>query len=418
MSTVTFSHLYSIDNNGKVGQDAPGSPFTLQVDLNGLQPGEITSVSTSDNLSANARYVGTNAAGDVELQIASGPVFVSNTAFAPQDTAPAFTATDFVCFLRGTAIATDKGQVTVQDIRIGDLVLTASGQFRPVKWIGFGKVLATRGWRNSSTPVIVRKDAIADNVPNRDLHITKNHSLFIDGALIPAEFLINHRSIRWDDQAKEVELYHIELETHDVIIANGVAAETYRDDGNRWVFHNNESGRHLSPQEACAQVLMGGPMVDAIWQRLLNRAGSAPDLHATTDPDLHLLVDGQRQNASEQHAGRYLFRLNRGCTTARIVSRASCPSELGVSRDHRLLGVAVRSITVVKGADRRRLIQGSDPLLQDGFHSYEPAEDIRWTKGDALLPAELFAGCQGPIDILVVTAGANKYFDFGEPMAA
>jgi hypothetical protein len=90
--------------------------------------------------------------------------------------------------------------------------------------------------------VIVRKGALADNVPHHDLRTTKGHSLFIDDVLIPVEFLVNHRSIFWDDRAQEVIVYHIELETHDALIANGAAAESYRDDGNRWLFQNANSG--------------------------------------------------------------------------------------------------------------------------------------------------------------------------------
>jgi Hint domain len=66
---------------------------------------------------------------------------------------------------------------------------------RPVTWIGNGKVLATRGRRTTATPVTGRKEALADNVPNRDLHVTKAHSLDIDDVLIPVEFLANHRTI-------------------------------------------------------------------------------------------------------------------------------------------------------------------------------------------------------------------------------
>ena len=72
--------------------------------------------------------------------------------------------------------------------------------------------------------------------------MTKGHSFHLDGVLIPVEFLVNHRSILWDDRAQEVSIYHIELETHDVLLANGAAAESYRDDGNRWLFQNANTG--------------------------------------------------------------------------------------------------------------------------------------------------------------------------------
>jgi hypothetical protein len=81
------------------------------------------------------------------------------------------------------------------------------------------------------------------------------------------EFLVNHRSIIWDDRAQEVSIYHIELDTHDVLLAAGAPAESYRDDGNRWLFRNANSGWDHSPKPPCAPVLTGGPIVDAAWRR-------------------------------------------------------------------------------------------------------------------------------------------------------
>ena len=145
------------------------------------------------------------------------------------------------CFLPGTLISTPSGQTKVERLSVGDLVRTASGQVRPIVWIGTGRALATRGRRNAATPVIVRKGALGANVPHADLRVTKGHSFYLDGVLIPVEFLVNHRSILWDDRAQEVSIYHIELETHDVLLANGAPAESYRDDGNRWLFQNANS---------------------------------------------------------------------------------------------------------------------------------------------------------------------------------
>jgi hypothetical protein len=75
---------------------------------------------------------------------------------------------------------------------------------------------------------LVGRPALADSVPNRDLHVTKAHSLYIDDVLIPVEFLVNHRTILWDDRAQEVEIYHLELDSHDLLIGNGALAESYR----------------------------------------------------------------------------------------------------------------------------------------------------------------------------------------------
>jgi Hint domain len=172
--------------------------------------------------------------------------------------------------------------------------------------IGSGKVLATRGRRTAAIPVIVRKGALVDNVPNRDLRVTKAHLLYIDGVLIPVEFLVNHRTILWDDRAQEVAICHVELDSHDVLIANGAPAESYRDDGNRWLFQNANAGWHLPPQDPYTPVLTGGPLVDAVWRRLLDRAGLRRLPPMTDDPDLHLYSSMARVWMQRNGKGSYM----------------------------------------------------------------------------------------------------------------
>ena len=264
-----------------------------------------------------------------------------------------------LCFVAGTRIATPHGEVPVEQLAVGDKVLTSAGAARSIVWIGTGQVLATRGRRNAATPVIVRKGALADNVPYRDLRVTKGHSLFIDGVLIPVEELVNHRSILWDDRAQEVAIYHVELETHDVLIADGAPAESYRDDGNRWLFRNANSGWHLPPQAPCAPVLTGGAVVDAIWRRLLERAGPRPGVPLTDDPDLHLLVDGERVDAVSptDSCACFVSQISRGrCVFSRAVP---CRKSWASARDPRLLGVALRQIQVTQAA-RIRVADADD----------------------------------------------------------
>jgi hypothetical protein len=276
---------------------------------------------------------------------------------------------------------------------------------------------STRGRRTAATPVIVRKGALADNVPHYDLRVTKAHSLFIDDVLIPVEFLVNHRSILWDDRAREVELYHVELETHDVLLANGAPAESYRDDGNRWLFRNADSGWGLPPQEPCAPVLTGGPVVDAVWRRLLDRAGPRIPVPVTDQPDLHLLVDGKRVDGRQRPNGVYMFHLPHVPGEVRVVSRAGVPVELGLARDPRPLGVALRRVMLWRGA-RLRLIEASDPSLEEGFHLFEADNEFRWTNGNAHLPATLFDGIGGPGMLELHIRGATQYPRLDEPLQA
>jgi hypothetical protein len=318
-----------------------------------------------------------------------------------------------ICFARGTRIATPRGEVAVERLAVGDTVLTLAGAAAPIVWIGVGRVLVTPGHRSAATPVIVRKGALADNVPHRDLRVTKGHSLYLDGALIPVEFLVNHRSILWDDRAREVSIYHIELATHDVLLADGAPAESYRDDGNRWLFSNANHSWDAAPQLPCAPILTGGAHVDRIWRQLLDRAGHRPGLPLTSDPDLHLLVDGKRLDATERRQETYVFRLSARPRSARICSRAGAPQELGLNRDPRVLGVAVRRIALVQ-RERETTIEADDARLVDGFHAFEAADAIRWTNGEAVVPDALFDAMTSSANLLLHLGGAMHYVDEGD----
>jgi hypothetical protein len=335
-------------------------------------------------------------------------------------TGPGISGTDLttLCFCAGTLIGTPDGEVQVEKLKAGDMVLTAHNGPRAVRWIGRGKVLATRGKRTAATPVIVRRCALADNVPNQDLHVTKAHGLYIDDVLIPVEFLVNHRTILWDDRAQEVEIYHVELDRHDVLLANGAGAESYRDDGNRWLFQNANAGWGLPPQDPCAPVLTGGPMVDAVWRRMLDRAGPRHLPPMTDDSDLHLVVDGERVDVAEQRGPVWVFRLLCCSESVVIASRSAAPAELGLERDPRPLGVALRRIAVRRGT-KFALLSANDPRLVNGFHDYETTNDLRWTNGSAVLPAGVFAQFRGGrVEIVLTLAGATRYLDDGKSMAA
>jgi Hint domain len=227
------------------------------------------------------------------------------------------------------------------------------------------------------------------------------------------EFLVNHRTILWDDHAQEVTVYHLELDAHDILVADGAPAESYRDDGNRWLFQNANTGWNQPPKPACAPVLTGGPIVDAVWTRLLDRAAPRGQVPLTDEPDLHLMVDGRRVDATLRQAGVYVFGLTGRPEDVRIVSRSAVPQELGLARDPRSLGVALRQIVVRQGTGFR-VAKAKDTRLVSGFHPLEAAGDFVWTDGDAGLPVDLLTGFAGPVEVVLTITGTTHYIDDGE----
>jgi hypothetical protein len=122
--------------------------------------------------------------------------------------------------------------VPVEDLSIGELVMTVDGAL-PVKWVGRTtfKRNVSGSWHPSVMPVRVARFALDDETPHRDLYLSQEHSLFIDGFLIPVRHLVNGRSIVIDPDTKAcetIEYFCVELEGHQVIFAEGTAAETFR----------------------------------------------------------------------------------------------------------------------------------------------------------------------------------------------
>ena len=358
-------------------------------------------------------------------QIATGPANVSGTGFLSVkpvlDTSAPYSV-PAICFCAGVLILTPDGEVPVERLAPGESVVTCSGEVRKIRWVGSGRVRATRLHRTAATPAIVRKGALADGVPSRDLRVTKGHAFYLDDVLIPVEFLVNHRSIVWDDHAQDISIYHIELDDHDILVANGAPAESYRDDGNRWLFQNGNPRWALPAPPPYAPVLTGGAVVDAVWRRLLDRSGPRRPAPLTDDPDLHLMVDGKAVapslrsgssgGGSSGGGASYIFDLNGRPNDLRLVSRDAAPAELGLARDPRSLGVAIKRI-IVRQPQHVRAVEAADPCLTEGFHAFEPEEGIRWTNGDAMLPTALFEGFRGQFELELQLGGAMRYLDIG-----
>jgi hypothetical protein len=133
-----------------------------------------------------------------------------------------------MCFLRGTSITTPTGEVFIEDLQIGDRVATVGGNVRAVKWIGRHSYKRSGpSWNDSVVPIRIWRHALGPNTPRQDLYLSPGHALFIGGVLIRVKDLVNGTSIAPAPHRETIEYYQIVLDSHDVILAEGVAAETF-----------------------------------------------------------------------------------------------------------------------------------------------------------------------------------------------
>ena len=167
------------------------------------------------------------------------------------------------CFLRGTRILTATGERKIEDIAPGDLVQTTFGGTRPVQSIGWFRCIRSDGkrpWAKHAQPVRIARSALAPEVPHRDLYVTQGHALLFDHVLIPAGSLINGTTISLyaAHEYDELEFFHLKLETHDVIYAEGAPCETLL--GNSMSnFANTRKQEMAGAREShCAPIICNG----------------------------------------------------------------------------------------------------------------------------------------------------------------
>lgn len=146
-----------------------------------------------------------------------------------------------ICFAAGTMITTPNGHCAVEDLVIGDNIVNAEGKGIAVKWIG-RQTLQTVLNGQTAQPVRISQGALGEGLPNRDLTVTPDHGMVIDGVVINASALVNGTTINWvplSELPDTVTYYHIETENHEVIRANGAPAETFIDYVGRRAFDNH-----------------------------------------------------------------------------------------------------------------------------------------------------------------------------------
>lgn len=317
-----------------------------------------------------------------------------------------------VCFVSGTLIRCVRGDVPVESLAVGDVVVTASGQERPIRWLGQRTVTCSETPDPREVwPIRIRAGAFADNMPARDLMVSPGHALCVtcvDEVLIPAHLLANGATIS-QIPVETVTYWHVELDSHDILIANGMPAESYQDVGNREFFATGQGA--IDPDRSTASVadycrlFVTDPLLVRAIRSQLRRRAMALGWQLDTAPsvDLQVVADGQvvRPDADGLTAR---FLLAAQASDVWLVSRTAVPMHTQDSTDNRALGVAVRCLSVDDGLACRRTVAADDPSLAEGFYGEEGDGDMRWTNGRARLPASLWQGARGYVFLKVELA--------------
>ncbi|RVU16815.1 Hint domain-containing protein [Methylobacterium oryzihabitans] len=248
--------------------------LSTDVFVKDLTTGTLTRVSTAaDGTQSNgANFVSPTLSSD-----GSRVAFDSRaTNLVPNDTNSVddvFVA-DVICFATGTRLRTARGEVAVEELRVGDRAVTVGGATRPVRWIGArtldggGRPLAF-----SQQPVRIRAGAFGDGLPVRDLLLSPGHPVLVGDHLVPVMSLVNGTSLA-RMPVGAVTYWHVELDAHDILLAEGLPAESYLDLGSRPWFAGSDAPLHdpeFVPAQApgrCRPVAVDGPVVEAERRRL------------------------------------------------------------------------------------------------------------------------------------------------------
>jgi hypothetical protein len=306
------------------------------------------------------------------------------------------------CLLRGTSVAVPGGTAQVETLRVGDIVVTASGHERRIKWIGQRTYRAAHLARpDMALPVRIAAGAIADGVPYVDLYVSPDHGMFLDGKLVPARLLINGRSIV-QEMRPTFEYFHVELESHDILLAEGMPVESFLSvDQARAIFENPKVAAMYPATDAArvraayamdgfAPLAVNAKTVEPIWRAIAARVGLAvaePSELVVPTPTPMLIAGARRIAPSGVRGAVHTFPVPAGQRTVVLSSPSGVPSQARPwLDDRRRLGVAVGRIRM-RDADGAMDIPLDSPELAAGWWSVETRSALiyRWTDGSAVV---------------------------------
>jgi len=153
-----------------------------------------------------------------------------------------------ICFAKGTHILAQSEEVLVEVLATASTLQSQLGVLAKCRWIGYQRRTPEFAQFQDYLPVKISAGALDDNLPLRDLYLSPDHAVLVDGHLVHAKALVNGKTIvQMTDWAGDIEYYHIETEAHEIIYAEGVPCETFIDNVSREQFDNYAEYQALYP---------------------------------------------------------------------------------------------------------------------------------------------------------------------------
>ncbi|MDI2091328.1 Hint domain-containing protein [Commensalibacter oyaizuii] len=340
------------------------------------------------------------------------------------------------CFLAGTLIETVSGGRPVEQLTVGDEVIVYKDRVkthRKVVWTGYNHVKVNSNVFSDITnyPIRILKNAIADNVPFKDLLVTSEHCLFIEDKFIPVRMLVNNSTIFYDKTITEYTYYHFETDDHSIVVADGALTESYLDTGNRSNFISDTNVISIVNknkrwgQDSAAPLVTAREIVEPLYRKFTKRSeeiGYKADLYSkiitTNDYGLYLLTnDGKAIYPSHQQKDRFVFKIPSKVTKVRLISNTSQPSTVvgPFVDDRRHLGVLIGDITMLETNQYYRI---TDHVANKNLKGWDVQERsaCRWTNGNAELNIRSKPSARLGILVIRILAGGPYVLPHQERM--
>ncbi|MCQ0990649.1 Hint domain-containing protein, partial [Jiella marina] len=171
--TYNVTNAYNYSNITVTDTDDGGSDTLTQL-------GDIPNDDVQDSLGFTTTYVRALANGNGFVTTAYGRFYVFQYApnYQDGDSFNTVSSSFTICFASGTAIATTHGPVAIDDLKVGDVAVTASGATRDIIWIG-RRTLDCSGENAHMAPVRVKANAFGAGVPERDVLMSPGHPVMV-----------------------------------------------------------------------------------------------------------------------------------------------------------------------------------------------------------------------------------------------